>query len=186
MAVGLPCRATVARLPTAWIRVTDWSAMRLVVCWPRTSSSSRPIKSTESSRVAMAARSIRSAFRSERCCEFSLTTHVQRRPSTRVTTSSMGLRRTCLIAGNASPDGEQPLAQRSAARQLAEAFEVYIATADDHAHAPAALCGSRGTRGCKPQATGRLDDELHTGCEETHALHQLRVVGREHVVDVAT
>jgi D-serine deaminase-like pyridoxal phosphate-dependent protein len=55
-AVGLPCRATAVPRLTAWIRVTVWSATRPAVCSWRTSSSSRPIRSTESSCVAMAGR----------------------------------------------------------------------------------------------------------------------------------
>src|SRR5688572_16136324 len=116
----------------------------------------------------MAARSIRVSSRSERCYGFCPTTRVQRPHSMPAITSSMALRRTCSIAGSDSPDGKQLPAEQSAARQFAEAFEVYVAAADDHADTPTALSCSHSSRGRQPEAAGRLDDQLHTCREETH------------------
>ena len=74
----------------------------------------------------------------------------------------MGLRRTCSIAGSDSPDGEQLHAQPSAARQLAEAFEVDVAAADDARRRAGRAAPCRSSRG--RQAPGSRSARPRASC----------------------
>ncbi len=71
-------------------------------------------------------------------------------------------------------------------QQRTEQIQIDVAATDHHADALALQLACHGASRSNAKATRRLDHQLHPFGKEAHALDELRIGGRQDVVDVAT